>query len=94
MPLPTQDYAQILTTKENHEKSKSAATAGIRMNALLRTYKKTIASVVIGVLGWSSAVTVSDASDITASEWVGLVTVLATAVGVYQLANEPLEPGQ
>lgn len=54
----------------------------------LAPYKKTIAAVVTGLIGWSSAVVVSDPAQITAGEYVMLATVVATALGVYQITNE------
>lgn len=55
----------------------------------LPAYNKTLAAVVIGVLGWAGVVVTSDAVHITASEWLSLGTTLATALGVYSIANEP-----
>ena len=52
-------------------------------------YQKTIAALVTGVLGWAAVVITSDASAITASEWLLLGTNAATALGVYAVANEP-----
>lgn len=56
----------------------------------LAPYRKTVAAVVTGMIGWASAVVVSDPAQITAGEYVMLATVLATAFGVYQVANEVL----
>lgn len=54
----------------------------------LNPYRKTIAAIVVGLIGWASAVVTSDPSQITAGEWVTLATVVATAAGVYQITNE------
>jgi hypothetical protein len=50
-------------------------------------YRKTVAAVVTGLIGWAAAVAVSPAASISASEWVVGATVLATALGVYQVTN-------
>lgn len=51
-------------------------------------YRKTIAAVVTGLIGWATVVVTSEPTAITASEWNMLATVLATALGVYQVSNE------
>ncbi len=51
-------------------------------------YRKTISAIVTGLIGWTTAVITSDPTKITASEWVMLATVLATALGVYSIANK------
>lgn len=56
----------------------------------LAKYNKTIAAIVIGAIGWASAVVTSAPSAITAGEWIALATAVATALGVYQVANKPL----
>lgn len=55
----------------------------------LAPYRKTVTAVVTGLIGWITAVVVSDPAAVTAGEWIGLVTVLATAFGVYQATNDP-----
>ncbi len=55
----------------------------------LKGYKKTIAAVVGAVISWSQLVIGSSDTAITANEWLVLAIGLATAFGVYQLANEP-----
>lgn len=60
----------------------------------LSIYRKTIAAVVIGLIGWSTAVITSEATNITASEWIGLATAIATALGVYSVVNETSDGGQ
>jgi hypothetical protein len=55
----------------------------------LAPYRKTIAAVVTGVLGWVAVVITSNATHITASEWLLLGTNAATALGVFGVANEP-----
>lgn len=54
---------------------------------MLSEYNKTITAVVTGLIGWAAAVVTSDATRITAPEWVMLATVLATALGVYAVPN-------
>ena len=58
----------------------------------LAPYRKTIAAVVTGLIGWATAVVVSPAAAVSAAEWIGLATVLATTVGVYQVPNTPAPP--
>lgn len=53
----------------------------------LGPYAKTVAALVVGLLGWGAAVITSDPAAITASEWLALGTVGATAVGVYAVPN-------
>lgn len=53
----------------------------------LAPYRKTIAAVLTGVIGWMTAVVVSPAEAISAGEWVMGATALATALGVYQVEN-------
>lgn len=55
---------------------------------MLSQYRKTITAVVTGAIGWAAAVVVSDPTAITASEWVMGATALATALGVYSIAND------
>jgi len=55
----------------------------------LAPYRKTVTAIIIGLLGWATAVVTSDTTHITAPEWIGLGTALATALGVYQIPNEP-----
>lgn len=55
----------------------------------LPAYRKTIAAVVTGLLGWAAVVVTSESSQVTASEWLVLGTALATALGVYSVPNEP-----
>ena len=50
-------------------------------------YRKAIAAVVTGVIGWATAVVASAPAAITSTEWIMLATVLATALGVYGVAN-------
>jgi len=54
----------------------------------LSPYRKTVAAVVIGLIGWATAVVTSNPAHITAGEWIGLATVVAQALGVYQITNE------
>jgi hypothetical protein len=55
----------------------------------LAPYRKTVAAVVTGLIGWATVVVTSAAAAITAGEWIMLATVVATALGVYQVSNEP-----
>lgn len=50
-------------------------------------YNKTVTAVSTGVLGWATVVVTSTPALVTASEWLMLGTVLATAFGVYQVPN-------
>lgn len=50
-------------------------------------YTKVITAVVTGLIGWAAAVVTSDRASISASEYVMLATVLATALGVFALPN-------
>lgn len=50
-------------------------------------YLKTVAAVVTGVIGWATLVVNSPSTAVTASEWIVLATVVATAVGVYVVPN-------
>lgn len=52
-------------------------------------YRKTIAAVATGLIGWATVVVQSAPSGVTSSEWIMLATVLATALGVYGVTNEP-----
>lgn len=56
----------------------------------LPAYRKTFAAVITGLLGWAAVVVTSDASAVTASEWLAGAVALATALGVYITPNEPL----
>lgn len=56
----------------------------------LPAYRKTIAAIVTGLIGWATVVVTSDASAITSSEWLGLAVAVATAVGVYSIPNEKI----
>lgn len=55
----------------------------------LAPYRKTVTAIVTGMLGWGAVVITSTVTRITASEWLMLGTVLATAFGVYQVPNDP-----
>lgn len=57
------------------------------MIAKLAAYRKTITAVVTGVTGWFAVVISSTPTAITASEWLGLGVVVATALGVYAVSN-------
>lgn len=53
----------------------------------LQVYRKFIAAVVTGAIGWAAAVVASPPAAITASEWIMGATALATALGVYVVPN-------
>lgn len=57
----------------------------------LPAYRKTLTAVITGLIGWGAVVVVSERASISASEWIGLATVLATALGVYSVPNEPVK---
>ena len=54
----------------------------------LSAYRKTITAVITGLIGWATVVVVSEQTKISASEWIALATVVATALGVYTVSNE------
>ena len=56
--------------------------------AKLGPYAKTVAALVVGLLGWGAAVITSEPGAITAAEWLALGTVGATAIGVYAIPNQ------
>jgi hypothetical protein len=51
-------------------------------------YQKAIAALVTGTIGWGSVVISSASDHITASEWLGLAVVFATALGVTAVPND------
>lgn len=53
----------------------------------MSAYRKTISALVTGVIGWAGVVITSAPAAITASEWLGLGVVVATAVGVFAVPN-------
>lgn len=53
----------------------------------LGKYGKAIIALATGAIGWGTAVAASASGPITSSEWVGLATVIATALGVYSIQN-------
>lgn len=55
----------------------------------LPAYYKTFAALLVGILGWAGVVIASEATHVTASEWLALGVALATALGVYSVPNEP-----
>lgn len=54
----------------------------------LAPYRKTGAALVVGLLGWGTAVVASDPIPVTGSEWIQLGTVAATAAGVFAITNK------
>ena len=61
------------------------------MKLNLGTYRKTIIATVGGVLAWAQIAYVPDGS-IDRPEWYGLAVTLATALGVYGVANRQDTP--
>lgn len=57
------------------------------MNAFFTKYRKAITALVTGNIGWAAVVIASSSGPITASEWLALAVVEATALGVYAVAN-------
>lgn len=55
----------------------------------LPAYYKTLTALAVGILGWAGVVIASEASHVTASEWLALGVALATALGVWTVPNEP-----
>lgn len=55
----------------------------------LSVYRKSITALVVGLLGWGTMVVTSEPAAITANEWLALGVALATALGVYQVPNQP-----
>lgn len=51
-------------------------------------YRKTLTAVVTGNIGWAAVVIASPSAPVTASEWLALAVVEATALGVYSVSNE------
>ena len=54
---------------------------------LINRHRKTLTALATGLLGWGAAVVASDPAAITAAEWITFGTALATALGVYGVAN-------
>lgn len=57
--------------------------------SVLNRYQKAIAALVTGAIGWGAVVIASTPTEITASEWLALAVVVATALGVYSVPNTP-----
>jgi hypothetical protein len=57
-------------------------------------YRKTIAAVVTGAIGWATLVVASESSAITGPEWIAGATALATALGVFIVPNAPQQPAE
>lgn len=53
----------------------------------LGKYGKTVTALITGAIGWATLVVHSAPAAITADEWIVGVTALATALGVYAVAN-------
>ena len=50
-------------------------------------YRKAAAALVVALVGWAVVVVTSDPAAITAAEWVGGATALATGLGVWAVPN-------
>ena len=55
--------------------------------AKLGPYAKTVAALIVGAIGWATLVVQSSSGPITATEWIALATVVATALGVFAIPN-------
>lgn len=55
-------------------------------------FQKAITALVVGGLGWAGVVISSKPAPVSASEWLGLGVVVATALGVYGVPNTPPKP--
>lgn len=53
----------------------------------LAPYRKTAAALIVGLIGWGTAVVQSAPTSVTGAEWIGLATVVAVALGVYAAPN-------
>lgn len=51
-------------------------------------YAKTVMALITGLIGWGIVVTESAAAHISSSEWIMLAVAVATALGVYSVANQ------
>ena len=54
----------------------------------LAPYRKTVTAVVVSAIGWAGVVITSPVAQVTAAEWLGLATAVATTLGVYAIPNE------
>ena len=59
------------------------------MLAFFAPYRKTITALVTGLIGWATIVVNSEPTSVTSSEWIALATVVAVALGVYAVPNDP-----
>ncbi|HEX2578679.1 MAG TPA: hypothetical protein VHK88_20210 [Aquihabitans sp.] len=57
------------------------------MSSLSR-YRKAIAAILTGLLGWATAVVQSDPEQITSAEWIGAATVIVATIAVYLVPND------
>lgn len=60
------------------------------MKISMGRYRKTAAAVVVQLLAWSDFVINSPAKAITAQEWHLGAFMVAVALGVYAVANDPV----
>lgn len=54
----------------------------------LNAHRKSLTALITGWLGWGAVVITSKPAPVTASEWLQLGIVTATAAGVYAITNE------
>ena len=54
----------------------------------MKNYRKTVVAVVGAAIGFATLVVTSEPAAITSSEWLSGAIGLATALGVYRVANE------
>lgn len=58
---------------------------------VIAQYRKTLAAIIGAVVTWGLT---AQSDGIDGAEWWGLAAILATALGVYQAPNEPLEDSE
>jgi hypothetical protein len=63
-----------------------------KLKAFWKTYGKTISALAIGLVGWGTVVVNSASAPVTAPEWIGLATVMLTALGVYSAPSAQKPP--
>lgn len=55
--------------------------------------KKAIGALLVGLVGWATAVVESDSVGVTDTEWIMLATLVVGVITVYVLKNEPTTGG-
>lgn len=89
-PRPDPSLAERATgnsARFDHRRPPSPSYVDNEGAGWMRPYAKTITAVCTGLIGWGMVVTSSAPAPVTASEWLGLAVALATAAGVFQVAN-------